>query len=195
VPGTSFDSGVDFCQTLTYNAFMLQMVRCGQAAARAKVQAMTRVVTAQRQDIPAWLDLAAEVEPLFGPMVDDPGFYRALERNVDRGTAFCVREGDGPPGAPLLGGLLFSPKPPLYTIGWLAITAQHRRCGIGQSLVAHVVRLVEAPAEFVVTTFGRDHPEGEPARRFYERMGFHAAEPAPDGPEGGSRQIFRRTIR
>jgi hypothetical protein len=25
-------------------------------------------------------------------------------------------------------------------------------------------------------------------------MGFHAAESAPNGPEGGTRQIFRRTI-
>ena len=33
-----------------------------------------RVVLALAADIPAWLDLAAEVEPLFGPMADDPGF-------------------------------------------------------------------------------------------------------------------------
>jgi GNAT superfamily N-acetyltransferase len=156
---------------------------------------MTRVVAAQLEDIPAWLALAAEVEPLFGPMVDDPAFHRALCRNIDRGTAFCVREGDGPPGAPLLGGLLFSPKPPVYTIGWLAVTGRCRRRGIGHRLVEHVLGLAEPPAEFVVTTFGADHPEGEPARRFYARMGFDAAEAAPDGPDGGSRQIFRRTVR
>jgi hypothetical protein len=45
-----------------------------------------------------------------------------------------------------------------------------------------------------VTTFGGDDPAGEPARRFYEQMGFHAAEPAPNGPEGSSRQVFRRAI-
>jgi GNAT superfamily N-acetyltransferase len=156
---------------------------------------MTHVVTARPEDIPAWLALAEEVEPLFGPMVDDPAFHRALWRNVDRGTAFCVREGDGPPGAPLLGGLLFSPKPPVYTIGWLAVTERCRRRGIGHRLVEHVLGLAEPPAEFVVTTFGADHPEGEPARRFYARMGFRPAEAAPDGPNGGSRQIFRRTIR
>jgi hypothetical protein len=61
-------------------------------------------------------------------------------------------------------------------------------------LVEYVFVLVTPPAEIVVTTFGADHPGGELARRFYQRLGFSAAEPAPDGPEGGSRQIFRRKI-
>jgi GNAT superfamily N-acetyltransferase len=155
---------------------------------------MIEVCVAQRQDIPAWLKLAAEVEPLFGPMVDDPGFMQALLRNVDRGTAFCVREASGAPGAPLLGGMLFSPKPPVYTVGWLAVTWSQRRRGIGQKLMEYAFDLARRPAEFVVTTFGGDNSEGEPARCFYERMGFHPAEPAPDGPEGGSRQVFRRLI-
>jgi GNAT superfamily N-acetyltransferase len=155
---------------------------------------MADVVVAQPEDIPAWLVLAQEVEPLFGPLVDDPAFRSALHRNIARGTAFCVREGDGPCGVPLVGGLLLSPKPPLYTIGWLAVAGQHRRQGGGRRLVEHVVDLVEAPAELVVTTFGEDGPEGGPARRFYERLGFYPAEPAPDGPEGGSRQIFRRVM-
>ena len=152
---------------------------------------MPCVVHAQSKDIPAWLDLAAEVEPLFGPMVDDPGFLRALHKNVDRGTAFCVREADGPPGVPLIGGLLFSLKPPVYSIGWLAVTRLYRRQGIGRKLVEHAFSLAQRPAEFVVTTFGVDNVEGQPARRFYERMGFHPAEFAPDGPEGGSRQVYR----
>jgi GNAT superfamily N-acetyltransferase len=155
---------------------------------------MTSVVMAQTEDIPAWLNLAAEVEPLFGPMVNEPSFLRALHKNIAQGTAFCVRDADGPPGVSLLGGLLFSPKPPVYTIGWLAVTQQYRRHGIGQRLVEYVLDLVTPPAELVVTTFGADNVAGEPARRFYERMGFHAAEAAPDGPEGGSRQVFRRIL-
>ena len=151
-----------------------------------------RVVRAEREDIPAWLVLAAGVEPLFGPMVDEPRFMRSLRRNIARGTALCVREGGGLSGAPLLGGLLYSPKPPLYTIGWLAVTGACRRQGIGRTLVEHVFELAEPPAEFVVTTFGPERDEGAPARRFYLRMGFSSAEPAPDGLDGGSRQIYRR---
>jgi GNAT superfamily N-acetyltransferase len=149
---------------------------------------------AQTEDIPAWLNLAAEVEPLFGPLVNEPSFLRALHKNIARGTAFCVRDADGPPGVSLLGGLLFSPKPPVYIIGWLAVTQQYRRHGIGRRLVEYVLDLVTSPAELVVTTFGADNVAGESARRFYECMGFHAAEAAPDGSEGGSRQIFRRIL-
>ena len=155
---------------------------------------MTVIVAAQNEDIPAWLDLAREVEPLFGPLVGEPSFQRALQKNIERGTALCIREADGSPGAPLLGGLLFSPKPPHYTIGWLAVSQPHRRQGIGQRLVRHVLDLAAAPADFKVTTFGADNPHGEPARRFYEKLGFYPAEPADPGPEGGSRQIFRRSV-
>ena len=51
-----------------------------------------RVHVATPQDIPAWLALAAEVEAQFGPLVDNPGFVRALEKNIARETAFCVRD-------------------------------------------------------------------------------------------------------
>jgi ribosomal protein S18 acetylase RimI-like enzyme len=156
--------------------------------------ATVHVVVAQPEDTPAWLVLAAEVEPLFGPMVSEPSFLRSLARNIERGTAFCVRQADGPPGAPLLGGLLFSPHPPVYTIGWLAVTRRRRRRGIGRSLVEHALSLVETPAEVMVMTFGADNPAGVPARRFYKRLGFRPAEPAPTGPDGSARQIFRRTM-
>jgi GNAT superfamily N-acetyltransferase len=152
-----------------------------------------RVQLATQQDIPAWLSLAAEVEPLFGPMVNDPHFHQALSRNIGRGSAFCVREHDGPPGSPLIGGLLFSAHPPLYKIGWLAVAERWRGHGAGQVLVTHVLTLVQPPAEVVVTTFSKDMPEGEPARRFYVKMGFQPAESC-SGPYGSTRQIFRRVI-
>lgn len=155
---------------------------------------MTDVVIAKAEDVPAWLNLAKEVEFLFGPMSDDPGFRNALHKNIDRGTAFCIREAKGPAGVPLLGGLLFSPKPPIYAIGWLAVTQSCRRNGVGRRLMEYAIGLVESPAEIVVTTFGEDNPEGRPARRFYEQFGFRAAEPAPNGSEGSTRQVFRWTI-
>jgi GNAT superfamily N-acetyltransferase len=154
-----------------------------------------RVKVAQYRDIRSWLDLAAEVEPLFGAMLDDPAFYQALLRNVGRGTAFCVREEDGPPGAALAGGMLFSPRRPdrpEYHIGWLSVARRWRRQGIGRLLVQHVVALIEPPAVLSLITFGEDAKEGRPARQFYERLGFHPAEPAPNGPEGGPRQVYRR---
>jgi ribosomal protein S18 acetylase RimI-like enzyme len=152
-----------------------------------------QIALAQPADIPAWLDLAAEVEPLFGPMVADPGFHAALERNIARQTAFCIREQDGAPSRPLMGALLFSAThAPHYTIGWLAVAQRWQRQGVAQMLVEHCFRLVQSPAELSVVTFGADNLAGRPARHFYERMGFQAAEVAPNGPEGGTRQVYRR---
>ncbi len=150
-----------------------------------------RVEVAQPDDIPAWRVLAAEAEALFGPMVGVPAFEGALLRKVERGSAYCVREGDGPPGAPLMGGLLVSINPTRCEIGWLAVAGRRRRRGIGTLLMEHVLGLIDPPAEVTVTTFGPEREDGLPARSFYERLGFRPAERAPDGPEGGSRQVFR----
>jgi ribosomal protein S18 acetylase RimI-like enzyme len=156
-------------------------------------KAAMQVALAQNADIPAWLDLAAEVEPLFGPMVADPGFHAALERNIARQTAFCIREHDGALGASLMGALLFSvTHAPHYRIGWLAVTTCWRRHGVAQALVKHCFQLIQPPAEMSVFTFGVDNLAGQAARDFYERMGFQAAEAAPNGPEGGTRQVYRR---
>jgi GNAT superfamily N-acetyltransferase len=152
------------------------------------------VVTAELSDVPGWLDLAAEVEGLFGPLVGELGFLRSLVKNIGRGSAFCIRESDRPAGAPLLGGIMLSDRAPLYTIRWLAVSERQRRRGVGRLLVQHVVNLASLPGEIVVVTFGGDVRDGLPARLFYERLGFTPAENAPDGPEGRSRQVFRRRI-
>jgi hypothetical protein len=55
---------------------------------------------------------------------------------------------------------------------------------------------VRTPGVVEVVTFGPDHPGAtlSGARAFYERLGFRPAEATGPGPEGGSRQIYRRTI-
>jgi ribosomal protein S18 acetylase RimI-like enzyme len=150
-----------------------------------------RVVEATPEDFDSWLHLAGEVESLFGPMVDQPEFHRALLRNVARRTALCIRGVDGPPGSPLLGGLLFSPHQPRYAISWLAVTSNVRNHGIGKALIGEALRrFVSYPCTLEVETFGMDHP-GARSRRFYEQLGFQAGEDCPPGPDGGSRQLFR----
>lgn len=153
-----------------------------------------RVRIACPEDIPAWLALAAEVGPIFGPLVNDPGFVRALEKNIGRQTAFCVREADGPPGAPLMGGLLFSQCPPKYEIDWLAVARRWQRRGVGSALLRHVFGLVEPPGEMVLLTFAESAPEGQAARQFYQQFGFRPAEPGPVNSANIPTQVFRRTF-
>lgn len=153
-----------------------------------------RVNRAQMADFLTWLDLATEVESLFGPMVTNQSFYRALSKNINRGSAFFLLSGDGKPGNPLIGGLLFSSKPPLYEVGWLAVTKKFRRMGVGELLFTHALEHVQTPAEVTVITFGEEHIGGFPARNFYLKMGFFPSEPGLVGPDGCCRQVFRRKI-
>lgn len=153
-----------------------------------------RVQLAVEGDVPQFSELAREVEPLFGPMLDDPAFHRAVAKNVARRSAVCVRVEDAQPGAPLLGALLFSPDDHGAEIGWLVVAERARRRGIGRLLVEDVSNRFAAAAELRVVTFGTQE-SGLPARAFFTDLGFDAAESAPPGPEGGQRQVFRRVRR
>lgn len=155
-----------------------------------------RVVNATMDDLKGWLDLAAEVEYLFGPMVSDPKFIHALEKNINQDSAFCVRDNDGLAGSRLLGGILFSASnAPKYKIGWLSVSSQARNKGIATALIRHILKLVDVPSEVVVTTFGNDIPDGQPARMLYQKFGFIPLdELIPNGPEGGSRQKFKLDV-
>lgn len=154
------------------------------------------VTRAAHEDIEQWLQLAAEVEYLFGPMVDEPHFVEAVEKSIEMGRAFCIREKDGGPGARLLGGVLFSSSnAPIYKIHWLSVSSRVRQQGVGSAILEHVLRMVNPPAEVVVTTFGEDIPDGQPARNLYKKFGFVPLdESVPRGPEGGSRQKFKLSI-
>lgn len=157
---------------------------------------MTNVVNATNEDIKGWFKLATEVEYLFGPMVDDPSFIKALEKNVNRGTAFCVRENNGSPGSNLLGGVLFSSSnASSYKIGWLSVSSHSKGKGVATELLTHILGLVHSNSKISVITFGDDIPEGQAARRLYEKFSFIPSnELVPKGPEGGSRQKFILTI-
>jgi ribosomal protein S18 acetylase RimI-like enzyme len=154
------------------------------------------VVNATKEDIKGWLELSSEVEYLFGPMVDDPNFIQALEKNINQGSAFCVREKDGSPGSRLLGGVLFSSSnAPNYKIGWLSVSTQARNNGVATALLKHILTIVEIHSEISVITFGDDIPDGRPARKFYQKFGFIPLnELTPNGLEGGTRQRFKLAI-
>jgi GNAT superfamily N-acetyltransferase len=140
-------------------------------------------VHARRGDIPSWLEIVREVEPLFGPM---PDFQATLERNIDRGSAICVRDDDGR----VLGGALLGGAAPDRWIRWLAVRADARGRGVGAGLIDEALRRFAPPCTVSLDTFGEDNEAGLPARRLYLRYGFEPREMLPNGPEGGTRQLF-----
>ncbi|WP_186768078.1 GNAT family N-acetyltransferase [Streptomyces qinzhouensis] len=148
---------------------------------------------AEEGDFPGFLDLAAQVEHWFGPMVEEPGFHDAVNEHIRRSTALvAVSTGPG-----LLGGLLFGAKAPVFHVDWLVVSEEGRGQGVGRALMDEASRrFVRGPGTIEVVTFGADHPGAlsSGARVFYESLGFTPAEAAEPGPEGGSRQIYRRPV-
>lgn len=142
---------------------------------------------AAKGDIPSWLEIVREVEPLFGPM---PAFDGTLQRTIARAGAWCLRDDEGT----VLAGMILSP-PERSAIDWLATRRSARGHGHGRALVAHALRAFATESEVIVDTFGEDNVEGRAARRLYESFGFVAAEELDRGPEGGTRQRFRLAVR
>ncbi|WP_179235694.1 GNAT family N-acetyltransferase [Streptomyces sp. CS113] len=170
---------------------------------------------AEERDFPGFLGLAAQVEHWFGPMVEDSGFHHAVRDHIRRNAALVAvpseqgtgtdpgtGTGTGADSAPgtgtdLLGGLLFGPDAPVHHVHWLVVSERARTGGVGRELMRDAMRRwVRGPADVEVVTFGADHPgaRASGARAFYERLGFTPAEAAAPGPEGGSRQLFRRAV-
>ncbi|HXC55103.1 MAG TPA: GNAT family N-acetyltransferase [Rhizomicrobium sp.] len=139
-------------------------------------------VAATADDIASWLELARQVEPLFGPM---PLFDVTLRTKIAEGAALCVRE-----GAVVLGGILLGGEAPDHWIRWLAVRTSARGHGAGAALLGAALARMPSPCTVSLATFGADIADGRAARRLYARFGFVAGEMLPRGPEGGSRQRF-----
>lgn len=142
-----------------------------------------RLCSASTGDVESWLELATQVEPLFGSM---PGFQQVLARNIDRETALVVRARDGT----VLGGLLFALTSDALVINWLAVAQGARRRRIGASLVRAAVERAGEAGEVRVITFGADVEGGRAGRELYLSCGFVAGPNLSHSPEGGSRQLF-----
>ena len=92
---------------------------------------------AREEDTPGFIELAAQVEHWFGPMAAEPGFRSVLARKIRQGTALVATSGDG---TGLLGGLLFTARPPAYHVRWLVVSEQVRGKGVGQGGSRQVYR-------------------------------------------------------
>jgi len=139
------------------------------------------VQPALEADVPSWLEIVREVEPLFGPM---PDFETTLLTKIGEQAALCVRSGD----AAVLGGILIGGTKEHGWIRWLAVRTKARAGGVGGSLVEAAVKRMKTAKTISLDTFREEATGGWPARRLYSRLGFVA------GPlvqaEGQPRQRF-----
>lgn len=141
------------------------------------------VRTSTPGDLPDWLELAREVEQLFGPMVDDPDFIAGLEKGVLDGSALCAAgEPDCEDKARILGGIIVSREE--NEIAWFSVLQESRGRGIGAALLAEALMLLDRARPVSVTTFDDTVEAGIPARRLYQSFGFRDASPAGMNPAG-----------
>lgn len=134
------------------------------------------------QNFDSWLELAKEVEPLFGPMASEPSFHDTLKRVISDKRAFCIRENDGAPSSPLCGAVLISRKK--NEIGWLAVAKKHRRKGLGKTLLCYALEKLDKEKPISVKTFDKTVTKGIPARNLYIQFGFTEVEKSHPNPAG-----------
>jgi GNAT superfamily N-acetyltransferase len=143
---------------------------------------MVKTRTASLADYDDWLMLAKEVEPLFGPMVDDASFRDGLKSAMLEQNAFCVSGAAGDGGEIFLGGVVISRE--ANEILWLAVCRENRRQGTGKALLAEAIAGMDRDRPVTVTTFDRTVEAGLPARKLYLSFGFHDDAPAGLNPAG-----------
>ncbi|WJH39399.1 GNAT family N-acetyltransferase [Aliirhizobium terrae] len=128
-----------------------------------------QVELAETYDIKAWMDLAQEVAPLFGPM---DGFETVLRRKIWQRQAYCVRS----PDQRLMGAMLFGGVGKEFWIRWLAVSLDARRQGVGRSLVNTAILITPLDSTLSVDTFAEGEPGAMEAGGLYRSCGFEPTE-------------------
>src|SRR4030042_3041144 len=119
--------------------------------------------------IPAWEELAREVEPLFeGRMGGEKEFREFMIRKIAQQDAFFIR--DHSHSDNLLGLIAVSHHN--NAISWFAVFEKHRGKGIGTMLLAYAIKDMDQTREISVIAFKEDNKKGLPARRLYQKFGF-----------------------
>jgi len=149
-----------------------------------------KVQPATPDDFENWIELAREVEPLFGLMADQNPFRSALARALSTGQGFCVRSIDSAFKGELNGGIIVSAQ--YNRIEWFAVTEKCRGKGLGRALLKHAMDRLDLNRNIVVQTFASGIVEGEAARRLYRASGFRDHAPAGPTPAGAETVLMVR---
>jgi ribosomal protein S18 acetylase RimI-like enzyme len=138
---------------------------------------MIRLATTN--DIPGWKEIIKEVEPLFGNMLDDPGFIPAILAAIEANIVFCFEDEIT---NQLYGVIVINHDD--NSIEWLAVSSNAKRTGVGRKLVEKALNELNIRRDICVQTFSSNIPEGIAARKLYEKFGFVDYKRAGKNPAG-----------
>lgn len=133
-------------------------------------------------DFVAWISLAREVEPLFGPMADEASFQEAIREAISEKRAFCIRSSSDETDASLSGGVVIAEE--ANEIIWLAVAEKCRGMGFGRQLLKFAINSLNTQKSIYVQTFDQSVPEGTAARRLYLDSGFVDLKDGGSNPAG-----------
>ena len=137
---------------------------------------MIRLVT--DRDTKAWLELAREVEPLFGGMADNEDFKNEIKRCIRASSALCVVNDDSD-----IEGIVAFDKA-RNEICWLAVREKSRSKRYGRELLNAALSCMDGERPVFVQTFAPEVKAGEAARKLYIRFGFKDYREAGENPAG-----------
>lgn len=138
------------------------------------------------KDRAAWLELAGEVEPLFGPMVASNDFNYSITECIANNDAWCIENEKGD-----LAGIIALDRS-ANEISWLAVAERHRGNNYGDMLVKKAIMELESGGDIHVQTFASGVDEGKAARAVYGRNGFVYVKDAGPNPAGIETVILAR---
>ena len=129
-----------------------------------------KVEVAKSSDFNSLINLAKEVEDLFGPMADEVSFHDTLKDAILQKTVFCIRTKDYKEIGSLQGGIIISKES--NEIMWFVVSDKHRKRGIGTQLLKFALRKLDPKRDIVVQTFDESVLSGKAARKIYFNSGF-----------------------
>ncbi|WP_066499577.1 GNAT family N-acetyltransferase [Abyssisolibacter fermentans] len=137
---------------------------------------MIRLVT--NQDFNAWLELAKEVEPLFGKMVGCEDFKKGIKECISNLSAFCFVNTNND-----IEGVIAINKDE-NEIAWLAVKKKCRGKGYGYQLLKAAINCLDNKNPIFVQTFSSKVKAGEAARKLYMQFGFKDYKDSGKNPAG-----------
>ena len=143
-------------------------------------------------DFDSWLNLAKEVEPLFGPMSQEVGFHEALKIAISDNTAFCIHPDSKENNIHLKGGIIISKES--NEIAWLAVSKKYRGHGYGRELLKYAINNLDSNKDIFVQTFDDSVSEGNAARKLYTDFGFTDFKDGGPNPAGIPTTIMKLSV-
>ena len=141
-----------------------------------------KVEISSTNDYHKWLLLAKEVEPLFGPMINEKEFQNALKEALKNKHAYCIYSEENTDSKRIVGGIIISKA--LNEILWLAVSSAYRKKGYGRKLLRTALLKLDKNRIISVQTFDKSATVGAPARKLYQDFGFIDSQISDINPAG-----------